>query len=218
MPSAFTVLGLTAATTLAAGVLTHVPATAATPTCFGEPATITGSSTRESVVHGTDGPDVIVAEGEVHAGGGDDLVCGAVIVHGGDGNDRIRFVGADGVEGELSGGAGRDELIWRSPTWADLIGGPGADTLKAGRAAQLLSGEGGSDRLFGGPGADMLNGFTGADRLHGGDGNDDLSGRGGDDRVFGDEGNDSLTGGSGIDHGVGGPGDDTCEGFHTGVC
>ena len=84
---------LLAATALAAGSQAMAYA-AETPTCFGQKATIVGSS-GSNRIHGTSGKDVIVAGGgndKVFAGTGDDLVCGgwgADRLHGGGGRDWI---------------------------------------------------------------------------------------------------------------------------------
>jgi Ca2+-binding RTX toxin-like protein len=48
------------------------------PTCFGQPATIVGTSAGD-MLQGTDGPDVIVGRGgqdTIYGLGGDDLICG----------------------------------------------------------------------------------------------------------------------------------------------
>ena len=93
-------------------------------TCFGQPATIVGTSAGETVT-GTDGDDVI------HAGGGNDVVEGL------GGNDRLCGVaGADQISGgdgndQLQGGAGDDSVTDKSGT--DLLqGNSQADSLNAG--------------------------------------------------------------------------------------
>lgn len=216
MPSTTHVAGMVAGAALLAAMVPATPASSTPPTCFGEPATITGSG----FVEGTPGPDVIRVTGasEVHAHGGDDLVCGAFLAYGGAGNDRIRYVGD--MEGELSGGPGDDSLVWRSAAWADLAGGRGTDLLRANAGgAQSLVGGSGSDLLRGGAGDDMLSGMGGHDRILGGSGGDQIDGRGGNDLVFGGRGRDEMTGGPGTeDHGEGGPGADTCAGFESGSC
>ena len=89
-------------------------ATAATPTCFGEPATIVGTD-RADTIKGTSGDDVIFA------GHGWD------VVDGGAGNDRI------------CGGAGKDELH-DGPGRDKVSGGGKSDHLVAGRGDDVLVG------------------------------------------------------------------------------
>lgn len=92
---------LLVATALAAGAQATAYA-AATPTCFGQRATIVGSS-GSNRIHGTSGKDVIVAGGgndKVFAGTGDDVVCGgwgADRLHGGGGRDVIAGEGGTPV-------------------------------------------------------------------------------------------------------------------------
>jgi Ca2+-binding RTX toxin-like protein len=73
-------------------------AQAATPTCFGVPATIVGTSGND-VIHGTNGNDVIAALGgadAVHGRGGNDLVCG------GSGTDTLfDGFGKDSLDGGI---------------------------------------------------------------------------------------------------------------------
>ena len=84
-----------AATTLSALILAHPTlASAGTPTCHGESATIVGTSGADNL-HGTSGHDVIVGRGGndvIDGRGGNDTICG------GSGQDT------------LSGGAGDDRL------------------------------------------------------------------------------------------------------------
>lgn len=181
------IAGLVAATTIVTAAVA-APVSATTPTCFGKPATITGSG----YVRGTAERDVIVVTrgSEVHARGGDDLVCGAFLAYGGRGDDHLRYAG-DASDGELAGGTGDDVVVWRAAGWGELLGGGGDDVLRARGGDQLLSGEAGRDLLRAGAG---------------------------DDLVFGGPGPDDLHGGTGTDHGDGGPGDDTCSGFQSGSC
>ncbi len=93
-------------------------------TCFGQPASIVGTSAGETLT-GTDGDDVIYADSGndvVEGLGGNDRLCGANgadQVSGGDGNDR------------LGGGAGDDTVTDQSGT--DLLqGNSQADNLNAG--------------------------------------------------------------------------------------
>jgi Ca2+-binding RTX toxin-like protein len=72
------------------------PAQGATPTCFGKPATIVGTSGNDTI-YATKYSDVIASLGggdSVHALAGNDLVCGS------DGNDVIfDGYGSDAIDG-----------------------------------------------------------------------------------------------------------------------
>jgi Ca2+-binding RTX toxin-like protein len=126
---------LSGVTALACGALLSlsVPATAsaaAPPTCFGQPATIVGT-TGDDTLSGTTGPDVIVGlSGNDTISGldADDRLCGgtgADTLVGGDGDDHLSG-GRDFLEDvtddgdfisfgdDLDGGAGNDEL---DPGW-----------------------------------------------------------------------------------------------------
>ena len=122
-------------------------ADAAKPKCFGETATIIGTSKGEPL-YGTDKRDVIWGgKGRDHlfGRGGSDLLCG------GDGNDVIDgFAGND----KADGGAGSDHITGHGG--ADKIfGGPGDD--------ENLWGEGGDDIIKGGTGFDSASGDAGID-------------------------------------------------------
>lgn len=122
------------------------------------------------IIHGTNGPDVIVTGGGpdvVFGGNGDDVICtggGPDVIQGGNGSDRI------------FAGGGPDEVY----------GGNGDDVMYAG---------GGPDRVHGGPGNDVIEGEPGRDVLFGGAGDDVIFAGAGPDQVFGEAGNDQLTGG-----------------------
>ncbi len=110
---------------------------AATPKCFGKPATIVGTSGRDTL-KGTRRADVIVAKGgndTVVGRGGNDLICS------GGGDDDIRA------------GGGRDKVA----------GGGGNDTIAGGYGLDLLLGQGAADVLHGGAGNDTINGGLGID-------------------------------------------------------
>jgi hypothetical protein len=88
----------------------------------------------------------------------------------GDGNDRavINHMVQGNPVVEVLGGPGADELkAIDGNTQLTLDGGPGADILRS---------EGGGDILRGGPDGDDLIGGPGADVLEGGDGDDTLTG------------------------------------------
>ena len=197
---------------LAPGALAQVArapqAAADGPTCFGQPATIVG----EGYLVGTHGPDVIVATGtaEVHSGSGDDLICGAALAYAGPGDDRIRSIGT----GSEIVGAGGDDLIIQSDagSYAEIYGGPGADTIRTGYGVQWVNAGKGDDVVQTGRGNDHADGRAGDDVIDGGLGEDSVGGRAGDDVLDGGRGDDELEGGAGRDRLVGFFGDDTLGG------
>jgi uncharacterized delta-60 repeat protein len=133
---------------------------ATVPRCAGKPATIVGTSGRNTL-KGTRRADVIVGLGgndKITGLGGNDVICG------GSGNDRV------------SGGSGRDKLYGEAGK-DTLGGGAGNDTLSGGAGNDKLSGSAGADKLSGGAGADKLSGGAGKDKDSGGGGNDVCSGK-----------------------------------------
>jgi chitodextrinase len=165
------------ALTLFSPALASDRALAAT-TCFGQPASILGTTSGDSL-NGTVGDDVIVGQGgndNITGGLGNDLICagsGDDGVNGGDGNDRI--AGEDGYD-----------LV---------VGGAGADFFDGGL---------GTDGLYGGAGADDLHGGSGTDYVRGGADDDTLTGDEDDDALYGDGGINTLDGGNGSDLCLGG--------------
>ncbi|MEA2453466.1 MAG: hypothetical protein QOG04_2176 [Actinomycetota bacterium] len=129
------------------------------PTCFGEPATVVGTS-RADTLEGTVGSDVIVTFSGadwVNARGGKDLLClgsGGDHAEGGRGLDRIR------------GGRGED----------DLFGDGGGSYLFGGRGNDHFFGGRNQDRIWGGRGDDDFNLSLGHDVAHGGHGAHDWLG------------------------------------------
>jgi len=109
------------------------PVALAVTTCFGQEATIVGTSGRDSLV-GTDGPDVIVG-----LDGADSLV-------GKGGNDRI------------CGNGSNDSLDVTQSEGNDMLsGGPGQDLLDSDDSTDVLvddvmRGDAGNDQAFRGPG------------------------------------------------------------------
>jgi Ca2+-binding RTX toxin-like protein len=147
----------------AAALYAVPPAPAQTvPTCFGQPATIVGTS-GDDTLQGTEGPDVIFGGGgsdRIDGLGGDDLICGGRGndgLFGGDGNDKL--YGGRGSDHQ-DGGAGDDFILGLRtpriflPYGENLIGGPGNDRLIGTRA---------NDSIWPGPGRDRVRGRRGKD-------------------------------------------------------
>jgi Ca2+-binding RTX toxin-like protein len=119
-------------------------------------------------------------------------------------------VTVDLAAGTTSGGDGVDSLVGVE----NVLGSDFDDVLRGDASANFLLGGPGADdmRAFGGN--DSLNGGPGPDDLRGGDGADGLRGGGGEDDLWGGQGNDSLRGGPSVDACKGGPGFDqidSCE-------
>jgi Ca2+-binding RTX toxin-like protein len=114
--------------------------------CFGVPATIIGTTGKDTLV-GTLGDDVIVGLGgndAIDGKGGNDRLCGdegADIISGGIGDDQI------------DGGPGDDRIN----------GGPGNDTIFGGAGRDTIAGASGDDTIDGGPDRDRINGGPGTD-------------------------------------------------------
>lgn len=206
-------LGAVAATALVGGSFAP-PAVAATPTCFGKPATITGHGR----VVGTAGPDVIVTSrrSTVHGRGGNDRICGAYTMHGGAGNDLIHFGRTFDTDFmEITGGDGRDRIVVSSPADVVIVAGAGADVVETGSGWQYVHAGPGPDSVTTGRGGDEIHGSGGADVLDGQQGRDEITGDGGDDLLRGGAGRDRLFDAYdrdlGDDEARGGPGVDTCD-------
>ena len=153
--------------------LWSTPASAAVPTCFGQPATLIGTSGGDVLVGQSGGADVI------WAGGGNDFISGggwegetlperpADLLCGGPGNDGVR------------GGPGDDRIS----------GGDGDDDVRGTWGADVMQGNAGNDRIIDESfhDADSAN-----DVLRGGSGDDFLGTAWGIDRAYGEAGNDTL--------------------------
>jgi Ca2+-binding RTX toxin-like protein len=194
------------------------------PRCFGQLATIVGTS-GDDRLRGTSGADVIVGGKGVDlifGMGGDDRICGGFgrkIVQdpdvgevavgdsllGGPGDDRVKGgPHVDGLQGDdynsATGttGAGSDVLI----------GGGGPDNIAAGH---------GDNVVRGGPGSDQLSAGVGNDVMYGGPGPEyELVSGHGDDRVLAGRGRDVLLPMQGDDLVDGGPGRDLLNLFWEG--
>jgi Ca2+-binding RTX toxin-like protein len=185
------------------------------PDCAGKRATIVSNDRR---IHGTRGPDVILAGGGsnlIFGGGGNDTICGGAgrdRIDGGRGKDTLNGkggadlgLGSRGAD-EVRGGAGRDRVRGESGNDVaggglgardDVDGGMGDDTVRGGRGSfDAITGGIGRDRIDGGPGAHD----TASYRSAGGPIEVDLEGG----RVSGAE-NERLVG---IEEVIGGPGNE----------
>jgi Ca2+-binding RTX toxin-like protein len=194
------VVAIVAVTTLAL-VLPSGVAHAATPACFGQPATIVGTSGIDTLV-GTAGADVIVGLGgddEILGEGGDDLICGgggndslegesgSDMVSGGPGSDSVANGGSDGLPDVLHGDGGPDTFKPVAIVGDAIDGGTGTDVLNlinmdVGMQVDLLAGTAtagsetdslaGIDNVIGTDSDDWITGDAAANRLQGRLGND----------------------------------------------
>ncbi len=151
------------------------------PICFGQEATIVGTS-GDDVIDGTEGPDVIAGLGGddvIHGLGGDDVICGGSgddLIDGGPGDDLLDGsfgtdlasyetapgpVTVDMAAGTATGAAGSDTLVAMN----GAVGGPDADTLIGSANADELSGGPGDDLLVESAGTNVLDGGPGTDTV-----------------------------------------------------
>lgn len=153
------------------GLISAASLEALRPLCGGRHATIASD---DRVIHGTRGPDVIVA-----GRGGNTIV-------GGDGNDLI--CGGYGRD-QVYGGRGKDTIDGKKDR--DVVhGGRGSDEVDGGAGRDRVLGDSGNDVVRGGPGAH--------DAVDGGPGDDEVAGGGGSfDAVAGGIGRDRIEGGPG---------------------
>jgi Ca2+-binding RTX toxin-like protein len=202
------------------GLLFTASLQARRPSCGGRSATIVSN---ERTIHGTRGPDTILAgrgPNAIFGAGGNDVICGGAgrdRIDGGRGKDTIDGKrGNDFVKGgrgsdDLRGGADRDRV--RGDSGNDVVrGGPGArDDVDGGMGDDTVTGGSGSfDALAGGIGRDRIDGGPGAHdtasyRSAGGPVEVEL----GHGRVSGAE-NEQLRG---IENVLGGPGNERCFGL-----
>jgi Ca2+-binding RTX toxin-like protein len=200
-----------AATTVAAllPLMWSVPSSAATPLCFGKPATIVGTA----------GDDTLTGQGGV-----------SDVIYGEGGNDNIvggDFYGDDAHPGDapdlLCGGPG-DDHVMGSPGNDKLNGGDGNDYVDGGNGADLEQGNAGNDRVGKGSFADadsandVMRGNSGNDVLDGGWGKDQMYGNKGADKLYDEEcdGPTLLNGGRGDDYLE--SWSSSFDGWHSNVC
>jgi Ca2+-binding RTX toxin-like protein len=191
-----------------------MPSGQAAYTCFGQEATIVGTSRLDNL-EGTEGPDVIVGLGGddfLDGMGGDDRICGN------GGNDLIDDDNGLGND-MISGGSGDDEIVGSSGGFEPR---PDDDLMLGNGGSDSFSGLEGDDDIRGGAGNDGMSGDQGDDTLSGGSGDDVLDGMGLDpgtgetindsDRLFGNVGADTLwtNDGDALDTLKGGPETDAC--------
>ncbi|MGB5868620.1 MAG: Hint domain-containing protein, partial [Albidovulum sp.] len=126
-----------------------------------------------------------------------------------DGTDTISFSEIEELSGTDQGdyfdlSARTDDISYVFSRGGNdtLIGGSGADDLRAGD---------GDDYIDGGDGGGNLEGGDGNDTIIGGAGDEDISGNTGDDSLVGGGGSDWITDGTGQDTIEGGAGDDFIE-------
>lgn len=208
-------LSIVLTTIVLASIPTGISQGQTTHTCFGEPATVVGTSgDDDDLFRGPD--DVVVGLGGVDevsgrlacGNKGDDRWVSGYMVDAGPGNDDEVRLRGDGVL--AIGGSGNDDFVdddgdqrqvWR--------GGAGHDRFTPAAGDDVFYGGTGMDSIGGGePGwSDKLRLFGGAD-------NDTLSGGTSKDKIYGEDGDDTLSvahDDGGIEDLVdGGPGFDTC--------
>ena len=161
--------------TLALGLLlvtgSFPSASAGTPKCRTEDATIVGTD-GDDVIHGTPGDDVIVARGGddvIRSGRGQDTVCA------GSGHDDVRT------------GSGFQDTVWAGAGDDVVHGGPGRNLLIAGP---------GNDRMYG---SSHFDNFESPGRRTWDADTDLFVGRGRRDSFSADPGDDTFLGGKGPD-------------------
>ncbi|MFK7769483.1 MAG: matrixin family metalloprotease [Mariniblastus sp.] len=112
-----------------------------------------------------------------------------------------KFTNATGVEGQLLGNNGNDELN----------GGSGFDLINGGAGNDVMRGNAGNDRIVSGFGNDNVRGGDGNDSIFGTGGLNNLHGEAGNDTIYGGNEADTIFGNDGIDSIFGLDGDDIID-------
>jgi len=128
-----------------------------------------------------------------------------------------------GVKIDLNLSSGKPQSVFGSRAktlalnglFANVVGTPGADTIKGNRLANRIWGGAGNDTIYGGSGDDWLYGGDGNDKVYGDAGNDVLLGGSGNDQLRGVSGRDLLIAGLGVDSLYGSSGDTILIGGET---
>jgi serralysin len=100
-------------------------------------------------------------------------------------------------------------------TWSDNVGialGTVIENVRAGSAADRVTGNDVANNISGGAGADTIHGAGGQDFIRGDDGADSITGGADFDDINGNRGNDTIFGGEGGDWVVGGQDNDLLHG------
>jgi Ca2+-binding RTX toxin-like protein len=163
------------------------------------------AGTDSIAIHGTTGPDTIIAGlggFNLNTDGDADVTTGGIeqrTIFGDSGADTLSAAGGLGTGAiladrvSISGDAGNDIVT----------GGDGGDYLAGGDDQDSISGGNGSDwYMTGGPGPDSVGGGYGNDTMYGDPGNDTVTGGGGNDSFYAGadpDGNDTYAGGGGRD-------------------
>ena len=114
-------------------------------------------------------------------------------LNGGTGSDAFTFADAASHSGDLTGGAGVDQLdysAYSSSVTVNLLAGTATGVV--GLVSQI-------ENVTGGSSIDSITGDNNANVLSGNGGNDEIHGLGGNDTLIGGTGDDNLYGGSGDD-------------------
>ena len=185
-------LTVTTVCTLAvASVAWSAPSQAATPTCFGKPATIVGTDGDDEIFFGP-GDVVYAGAGNDGIGALDESVAFTAYICGGPGADDIRggrgadYVHGDGGNDHINGGYGGDDVLF-GDAGDDFLtdmedddypddSDPGTDIMHGGAGDDLLITVSGSDKVYGDLGNDRIGDSTRAKSyLYGGAGDDRIT-------------------------------------------
>ena len=155
-------------------------AIAGAPLCFGERATLVGTSGHDDLAGGPDdvvvglGGDDSLSGGTVCGGGGNDSLWGVregSRIDGGSGDDMLR--GDAGPADVLLGGAGNDYVADEGDTDYPDMDDPGTDVMEGGPGNDHLVSTSGRNLVYGNAGDDRIYDYTHVETvISGGPGND----------------------------------------------